>query len=64
MTLEQWTRFSGISPKVHPNGGTYVHVVCPHSKWLLYRLTDYKVSTVSGPVVWLVPVKQEEKTNG
>jgi hypothetical protein len=64
MTLERWSQFSGISPKTHPSGATYVVVVCPCSRHLLYRLTDDKVSTVSGPVVWLVPVKQEEASNG
>jgi len=58
MTLKQWLETSGVLP-THPTTETSaVSVVLDHfhpARADLWRLSDYAVSTVSGPAVWLVP---------
>lgn len=66
MTLAEWCRMSGIALATMPLGvvGTAIIMTFEEQKAFpdtysqLWRLSDYKVSTVSGPVVWLVPVKE------
>jgi hypothetical protein len=58
MTLEQWASASEVAverPSPHLRG---VAVVVDHfSPWrrYLWHLDDYRVSSVSGPTVWLIP---------
>lgn len=57
MKLNDWENLTGILP-THPTtekGAVSVVVADGHHKRMLWNLSDYKVSTVSGPVVWLVP---------
>ncbi len=55
MTLEQWAQLSNRT--IHKPGGTYVMSTkrnnIHHKK--LWKLSDYKVTTVTGILVWLVP---------
>lgn len=62
MTLKEWSEKTGIlatepteivgvvSIDVEPSTLFYTH---------LWGLSDYKVSAVSGPIIWLVPVEKE-----
>lgn len=64
MTLADWTALSGIKP-THPTTEKGAVSVCSNSMGNpyhaeLWRLSDYKVSSVSGPVVWLVPHPKDE----
>jgi hypothetical protein len=60
MNLRQWSKRTGILP-THPTTGrgavslTFTYDTDSQLHHELWRLTDYAVSTVSGPVVWLVP---------
>lgn len=59
MTLNEWCKRCGVKP-THPTteaGAVSVIISFPH--WGLYHLDDYVVSSVSGPVVWLVPRKPD-----
>jgi hypothetical protein len=60
MTLSEWSKLTGILP-THPTterGAVSVIVTYQDARHNdLWHLTDYKVSSVSGPVIWLVPVK-------
>jgi hypothetical protein len=59
MTLKQWSKKTGILP-THPTterGAVSVlsTEVNFQDHFQLWKLEDYKVSSVSGPVVWLIP---------
>lgn len=60
MTLKEWCDKTGILP-THPTSETgAVSVVMDFADlWTdeLWHLDDYKVSSVAGSVIWLVPVK-------
>ena len=58
MTLATWLHISG-NTVVRNQHGTCVTIdpKSPHHSDL-FHLIDFKVSTVSGPVAWLVPVRQ------
>ncbi len=60
-TLADWTKATGILPTYPTTERGAVSVISTSDRTKyhahLWHLTDYKVSTVSGPVVWLVPVK-------
>jgi hypothetical protein len=54
MTLQDWSKMTGVLP-THPTtekGAVSVIVDNPPSE--LWHLSDYVVSSVSGPVVWLL----------
>lgn len=54
MTLQEWCRKHDLQANTSDNG-TYVTIPTTHPATAdLYRLSDYAVSTRSGPVVWLV----------
>jgi hypothetical protein len=58
MTLNEWKKLTRILP-THPTTETgavsvLVSLKAP-SRPLLWNLEDYRVSSVSGVVVWLVP---------
>lgn len=60
MTLNEWSSASKVKVETHTNSGAkFVHVEYddPMRKEL-FHLTDFKVSSVSGPVHWLVPIDQ------
>lgn len=59
MTLQEWSDKYGILPTTATGTGavTLATRVGSDAHRELYNLSDYKVSSVSGPVVWLVPVK-------
>lgn len=60
MTLAQWCRSADVKP-THPTTerGAVSLIYDLHHSYPLYAdlwcLSDYCVSSVSGPVVWLVP---------
>ena len=67
MTLQQYSDRNGITINRHDNGGTFL-IMPAHNVWRsgvldnnrpqvrhLWRLTDYAVSTISGPIVWMAP---------
>ncbi len=57
MTLQEWSEDSGYDIG-QAAGGTYVTLDSDCDSGVrasLFHLSDYAVSTVSGPVVWLVP---------
>ena len=58
MTLREWSEANGILA-THPTterGAVSVVVDINHPQRSdLWVLSDYHVSTVSGPVIWLVP---------
>ena len=61
LTLKQWCDNVGVLP-THPTTETgavstciYPSELTAEQQWDLYHLSDYAVSTVSGPVIWLVP---------
>ena len=60
MTLSQWSIKSGYS-LTHPTTERGAVSVCVDFAdcWIdtLWCLDDFKVSSVSGAVVWLVPIK-------
>lgn len=53
MTLQEWCKANGIIPCY----SSCVSIIYEGNDWQLFHLTDYAVSTRSGPVVWLVPRK-------
>lgn len=59
MTLKEWEEKTGKHSVRHTGGGLYVDR--PNPSWQpdpysdLWHLSDYTVSTVSGPTIWLVP---------
>jgi len=58
MSLHEWAETSGVLPTYPTTETGAVSVVLDHShpdRAALWRLSDYAVSTVSGPVIWLVP---------
>lgn len=59
MTLKEWSDKYGIAPTTATGTGavTLATTVGTLAYRELYTLSDHKVSSVSGPVVWLVPVK-------
>lgn len=54
MTLAQWSKETGIKPKQTDNGSTFV-VALNEQFPKLWQLEDFAVSSVCGPVVWLIP---------
>lgn len=60
MTLREWSDQTGI-PIDHPalrSDATCVYCVVGTVAYrLLWGVTDYAVSSVSGPTVWLVPIR-------
>jgi hypothetical protein len=58
MTLAEWSAATGILP-THPTTERGAVSLCcsPNDadRVQLWNLTDFAVSTVSGPVIWLVP---------
>jgi hypothetical protein len=58
MTLQEWSKAKGILVRRNDSGGTYVLATLYSHQTVdtreLWHLSDYVVSTVSGPVVWLV----------
>ncbi len=61
MTLEEIQDHPAITVQTHKNGGKYILVLDSTSPIIreCFSLSDYVVSTVSGPVLWLVPRKKE-----
>ena len=59
MTLQEWSDASGILPTRPTTETQAVSVVIDDHPFRLelWRLSDYRVYSVSGVVVWLVPVK-------
>lgn len=55
-TLAQWSDQWTI-PINRVNHSTYIIVHNPtrNQSWTLFHLSDYAVSSISGPVYWLVP---------
>ena len=56
-TLSAWLERSGAYAQPHKSGAVAVyeaHRLSQALQWNLYRLKDYAVSSVSGPVTWLV----------
>lgn len=64
MTLREWSELTGILPTHPTTERGAVSVICnaqhKHS-WELWHLSDYAVSSVSGPVVWLIPRTAKEQ---
>lgn len=65
MTLQEWSNARGIPWYRHEGGAVYVlNDGAPgfetRNDWTLWHLTDYAVSTVSGPVVWLTERASKE----
>jgi hypothetical protein len=62
MSLSEWSKLTGILPTHPTTEHGAVSLLCsvgePH-RAKLWQLTNYKVSTVSGPVVWLVPYPRQ-----
>ena len=56
MTLKEWELSARVSSSVHaPSGCVYVVVGFDNPRRVdLFRLCDYVVSSVVGPVLWLV----------
>lgn len=57
MTLNEWLARTTCYARIHPSGAICVydaHQQSPEAKWSLYHLADYVVSSVSGPVTWMV----------
>lgn len=63
MALKQWCASADLLPTTPTTERGAVSLVVPadfRQRWqdtyaMLWKLSDYAVSTVSGPVVWLVP---------
>lgn len=57
MTLQEWgDRHNGVV--CQHDGATAVYLPFEGvARCALYHLTDYKVSSVSGDVAWMVPIK-------
>lgn len=61
MTLKEWCDYLAIIPTAPTTEMAAVSftfdvtTVDPDLLWSLYHLDDYAVSSVTGPVVWLVP---------
>jgi hypothetical protein len=61
MNLKEWCSSVGVIPTTPTTergavSFTFdVTAIDPTMLWFLYHLTDYAVSSVTGPVVWLVP---------
>jgi len=54
MTLDEWQQQTGHYVGTHPRGAKFVSITV-FSKWELFHLTDYVVSSCSAGVYWLVP---------
>jgi hypothetical protein len=61
ITLEQWELRNSAIVRIHPSGCRFVITVKPWEQKSLFDLSDYAVSTVSGPTYWLV--KKPEAKN-
>jgi hypothetical protein len=60
MTLAEWAERSKYAPRKHASGAYHVPQVEPEdSQRLLWHLTDYLVSSVTGGSIWLVPRVQQ-----
>jgi hypothetical protein len=62
MTLADWKACYEILPTHPTTERGAVSVLCrvgSHARRDLYGLDDYAVSSVSGPVVWLLPRRPE-----
>lgn len=58
MTLIQWAeRYGEMVLRHGTTGAMYVMPKNQAGRWDLFHLTDYRVSSVSGPVYWLVPAR-------
>lgn len=60
MTLAEWCKIAGVSPTHPTTERGAVSLIpgsdVPHFHYTeLWRLDDYSLTTISGPVVWLVP---------
>ena len=66
MTLAEWSTRYQVRIETHDRSGArYVFElssVDPEAYRSIYRLTDYKVSTRSGPVLWLCPCDTSDGT--
>jgi hypothetical protein len=63
MTLQEWSKTTNILP-THPTteSGAVSVISTLNNRYHaeLWRLDDYAVSSVGGPVIWLVPRKARE----
>lgn len=59
MTLQEWSDKYGILPTTATGTGavTLATRVGSDAHRELYALSDYKVSSVTGPIAWLVPIQ-------
>ncbi len=58
MTLKQWAeKHTGTIERSNGTAYVFIHLHLQGEPYReLFRLSDFKVSTVSGPVVWLVGI--------
>lgn len=66
MTLADWEKKSPLTVGTHKTGARWVPDDFPNAlhdehdlRWELWHLSDYRVSSVSGGTIWLIPKKQE-----
>lgn len=58
MTLTEWCERADILPITTNSGAVTLTASDDVTNFTdLWRLSDFKVSTRSGPVIWLVPIK-------
>jgi hypothetical protein len=58
MTLAEWSARYSCPVYTHPSGAKYVYLPFyeeTRQRVEIFRLTDYRISTISGPTIWLVP---------
>jgi hypothetical protein len=56
MKLQEWAKTYGVNPIINDTkAATVTSQPGTVAHQLLFDLSDYKVSSVTGPIVWLVP---------
>lgn len=65
LTLAAWQARHNESAHEHKTGSTFVYdfLLEASARVALFRLSDFAVSTVSGVVIWLVPVNPSHWAN-
>jgi hypothetical protein len=66
VNLTEWLERSTVAPHYHLGGAVSVPDVItnqPIRRWL-WQLDDYRVSSIIGGSVWLVPIKGGTHANG
>lgn len=61
MTLEQFEKLNGFQMMKHRTARSFPYEqLTSRQKFDIYRLSDYKVTSISGGSIWIVPTEIDE----